>query len=237
MAIAPYDAPAYFPTTYFYASSTDSPAPSSGPTPYDAPTYFPASYFYSPASAVAPAPSSGPCPYDAPTYFAPAYFPGGAGAVSPAPPAPPQDPGGLDGAAYSAVLALLSATGLFDEVIFGDPTQRGHAGAGHYPLAVVTPRGWEEADDYDPTSIIRRVSFTIRAVVRDEGEVGPFNRLDVIAAAVRGAVNGSDLDGACLPGLTRIFAGKYEGTGHFPEWSVELQGTFTAVIDTPAIPA
>jgi len=203
-------------------------------TPYYAPTYFPPSYFFAPADPVS-TPSAGPTPYNAPTYFPPSYFPGNA--TPPVAPPAPDQPRGLDRVAYAALLALLRATGTFDGVIFGDPTWRGRAGSGQYPLAVVIPRGWEEIDDYDPALILRRVSFSLRLVVRAEDESQPFDQLDRLTVAVRAVVNRSNLDGAALPGLTRISGGKYEGAGHYPEWSVDLQGEFTSIVDPAADPA
>jgi len=235
MAAAPYYAPTYFPASYFYAPADPTPiSPSAGPTPYYAPTYFPASYFYAPADPTPIVPSAGPTPYNAPTYFPASYFFGGPTPKLPDPLVTPVEPLGLDRAAYSALLGLLRETGAFDEVIFGDPSWRGRAGSGHYPLAVVIPKEWEEVDDYDPAMILRRVSYAIRLVVRADDECQPFDQLDRLTAAVRGVVNRSDLDRSCLPGLTRISSGKYEGVGHYPEWSVDLQGEFTSIVDPAA---
>ena len=245
MATAPYFAPTYFPPAYFYAPADPASTPAAGPTPYDAPTYFPPAYFCGIGrAATTSTPSPGPTPYNAPTYFPPGYF-YGVGQPSPAstpvtptpPPATPTvpvAPSGLDGVAYAALLALLEATGEFDGVIFGDPTRRGQAGSGRYPLAVVSPRGWEEDDDYDPLSILRRVSFVIRVVVRAEDGPGPFGQLDRLAAVVQGVVDGSNLGGSCLPALTRISAGRYDGAANYPEWSVELLGEFASIVDPAA---
>ncbi len=125
-------------------------------TPYYAPTYFPASYFYSDTVVSNGSPVTGMMPYNAPTYFPPSYFYGASSAIVPVLPGL-----GYDQSAYAALLALIEATGAFEEVIFGAATQRSQAGADTYPLAVLTPKGWEESDDVDPTSIVRRESFSI----------------------------------------------------------------------------
>ena len=160
----PYYAPTYFAPTYFSGGAGDSADPTtsaSGQTPYYAPTYFAPTYF-SGGGGASTTPTSGQAPYYAPTYFAPTYFYGG-----PATPTttstPPKPIPGRDGACYAALIALIEATGLFDAVVFGDPTRRGGAGADSHPLAIVAPKGWEEADDVDPTLYVRRVSFTVRA--------------------------------------------------------------------------
>ena len=201
--------------------------------PYDAPTYFPPAYFYS-AAAPAPAPpASGVSPYNAPAYFPPSYFYGGLSASTPVPTPVPvvTVPQGRDQAAYLALLALLGTTGVFEEVIFGAATQRGLAGADSYPLAVLTPKGWEESDDFDPMLIVRRVSFVITIVVKSEDASPQFELLDQLASSVENVVDRSDLDGTCLSPLTRIRAGRYEYSGHYPEQSVDLEGEFASLID------
>jgi len=236
MDLAPYFAPTYFPPAYFSAAPVAAPpAPGAGPSPYNAPTYFAPAYFAGSAAPAAPVtPAARPSPYNAPTYFAPSYF---AGSAAPAAPTAPAEPVGRDRAAYAAILARLRATNAFDQVIFGDPGRRGRAGAGHYPLAVVTPRAWEESDDSDPTLIVRRVCFAIRVVILIEDEGEPFDRLDRLSAAVQGVIDRSDLDGSCLAALTRIRSGRFEPAGHYPEWSADLEGEFTSLYDPAATPA
>ncbi len=204
--------------------------------PFYAPTYFPPSYFYAAtAPGLTPAPT-GTTPYNSPTYFAPSYFYGG----SAAPVTVPVNPGlpGADQASYEALLSLLRATGVFLEVISGSATQRGQAGADCYPLAVVTPQGWEESDDFDPALIVRRVTFAITVVVKVEDGSPRFDLLDQLTSAVKAVVDRSGLDGTCLSPLTRIRAGRYEYSANYPEQSVELQGEFSSLIDpTSNVPA
>jgi hypothetical protein len=197
--------------------------------PYYAPTYFAPSYFESAnGSAVSP-PSNGITPYNAPTYFPPSYFYAG-GATPVIVPVTPV-PCGRDGASYAALLSLVEATGAFEEVIFGASTQRSEAGADSYPLAVVTPRGWEDDDDFDPALIVHRVSFAITIVVKSQDGGFLYDQLDCLSSIVQGVVDRSDLGGTCLPPLTRIRAGRYESSTHYPEQAVDLDGEFSSLVD------
>jgi hypothetical protein len=231
MDSAPYYAPAYFPASYFYSatgSATDSPP--TGLLPYNAPTYFSPSYFYAPSSA---ATETGLLPYNAPTYFSPSYFyaPSSTSVTAPVLPTPTPDPVGGDHDSYLTLIDLLNATGLFEEVIFGAATQRSQAGADTYPLAVLTPKGWEESDDVDPTSIVRKVAFSITVVVTSQDGLPQFDQLNQLSCAIKKAVDGSSLDGTCLPALTRIRSGHYGYSNHYPEQSIDLEGEFSAIID------
>ena len=197
-------------------------------TPYYTPMYFPPSYFYIARAPAGSGPSTDTSTYYAPTYFPPSYFYGGAPSLILDPVVPEHQ--GRDHAAYEALLDLLRATGAFEEVIFGDSTQRSRAGADSYPLAVVTPKGWQESDDYDPTSIVRRVSFAITVVVKDQDGSSQFDRLDRLSSAILDVVDRSDLGGNCLGPLTKVRSGRYEPSTHHPEQSVDLEGEFTSII-------
>ena len=245
MDAAPYDAPTYFPASYFYSAA--SPNPASVPVallPYNAPTYFAPAYFYGASSSSA---SPALLPYNAPTYFAPAYFYGASSSasVTPTDPVKPTDPvtptdpviphvPGPDRPPFLALVGLLEATGAFEDVILGSSSRRGLAGAGTYPLAVVTPKGWEESDDVDPTLIVHRTTFAITIVVKEEDGRAGYYRLDCLTTAIKDVVDRSDLGGTCLPALTRIFAGRYEPSGHYPEQSLDLEGEFSTLIDPSA---
>jgi hypothetical protein len=147
-------------------------------------------------------------------------------------------PVGADQGSFAALLGLIGSTGGFATVLFGDPSLRARAGADGYPLAIVTPKGWTEVDDYDPTSILRRTSFAITIVAKARDAAPPYDRLDQLARAIKLVVDGSDLGGQCLPELTRIGSGRFEPTSHHPEHSVELEGEFAAIIDpTTQLPA
>jgi hypothetical protein len=207
------------------------------PALYFAPTYFPPSYFYVANSQASSSTSTGTTPYNAPTYFPPSYFYDGGG-VSSTPVLGVPEPQGRDQAAYAALLGLMQATGVFEEVVYGAATQRSQAGADSYPLAVLTPRGWEEFDDYDPTSIVRRVTFGITIVVRCHEGCPQFDQLDRLSSSLLSVVDFSDLNGSCLPFLTRVRAGRYEFSAHYPEQSLALEGEFFSIIDPLAnVPA
>ncbi len=206
---APYYAPTYFPPAYFYGGAGDSPAPTD--------------------------PTLGQTPYNTPTYFPPSFFYGGLTSSSPPPSVPKRLPG-RDGGCYAALVALLEAIGVFNSVVFGDPSQRSRPGADADPVAIVTPQGWEEADDTDPALDVRRVTFTIRVVIRVGDDASPFDRLDSLAAAVQAQVDRSSLNGQCLPALTKIRAGHYQSSSQYPEWSVDLDGEFALLIDPSADP-
>jgi hypothetical protein len=194
---------------------------------YYTPTYFPVSYFYA-SSVTAPPSSTVMSPYNAPTYFSLSYFYGSPPLV---PTTGPSEPRGHDQDAYSALLAMLKATGVFEEVILGAATQRSQAGADTYPLAVVTPKGWEEFDDYDPTSILRRASFSITVVVKSLDGGPTYDLLDQLSSTIQSVVDRSDLGGICLAPLTKIRAGSYDPSTHYPEQTVDLEGGFSQLID------
>jgi hypothetical protein len=145
------------------------------------------------------------------------------------------DPSCRDQQAYASLLSLLGSSGVFQDVIFGDALQRSQSGADGYPLAVVTPRSWEEADDFDPLLLVRRVSFTITVVVKGEDAGTRFDVLDRLASAIQADVDYSDLGGTSVAALTKIRSGRYGQATHYPEQSIELDGSFTTLIDPLAI--
>ena len=232
-----YNAPTYFAPSYFYGPSSSSTA--TGLLPYNAPTYFATSYFYGSSSSNT---STVLMPYNAPTYFAPSYFYGPSTTavdvpVTPDPPPTPV-PVACDPYPYPALLALIGSTGVFEDVIFGAATQRSQAGADTYPLAVLTPKGWVESDDYDPTSIVRLETFSITVVVKSEDDLPQYGQLYRLSAAIKDIVDGSDLDGTCLPALTRIRSGQFVDSSRYPEQSIILEGEFSSIIDPLAnVPA
>jgi hypothetical protein len=228
MDSVPYYAPTYFPPSYFYSATVSATgSPPTGLLPYDSPRYFAPSYFYGPSSTS----PTGLLPYNASTYFAPSYFYGPSSASDSVPVVPMPTPVRGDHNSYLTLIELLNATGMFEEVIFGAATQRGQAGADTYPLAVLTPKGWEESDDVDPTSIVRRVTFSITVVVTSQDGLPQFDQLNRLSCAIKTAIDGSNLDGTCLPALTRIRSGHYVYSNHYPEQSIDLEGEFSSIID------
>ncbi len=198
--------------------------------PYYAPMYFTPSYFAAENGTAPTSPSNGVTPYFAPTYFPPSFFYGG-GVATPVPAPVTPVLCGRDGASFAALLSLIESSGAFQEVIFGAATQRSEAGADSYPLAVVTPRGWEEDDDFDPALIVRRVSFAVTIIVKSQDGSSLFDQLECLTSIVQGVVDRSNLGGTCLPPLTRIRAGRYESSTHYPEQAVDLDGEFSLLID------
>jgi hypothetical protein len=163
--------------------------------------------------------------YFAPTYFAPTYF----SLYTPAqPPSPTRSPG--DREAYAAILKVLEATGSFESVLFSSPLERLTLGASATPLVSIVPEGWEEFDEVDPTSILRRVLFRIELLVLDVDPFARFELLDTLESAARGAIEGSDLGGVCLPALTRLHRSRYDPRSLPPEQASRLDGEFSYII-------
>ncbi len=76
--------------------------------------------------------------------------------------------------------------------------------------------------------------FTVRVVIRVENDSSPFDQLDRLAATVQAQIDRADLNGQCLPALTKIRAGRYQSSSQYPEWSVDLDGEFAILIDPSA---
>ncbi len=210
-SVSSYYAPTYFPPSFFYASV--SAATTTVGMPYNAPSYFPASYFYGNIVSNSPPPTPTP---------------------TPTPPTPIVTPG-RDQEAYAALLALIQGLGVFEEVIYGAAIQRNQAGVDCYPLALLTPKGWEESDDYDPTFVVRRAKFGITIVVQTQDGEPQFDQLDRLSSVVIGVVDFAGLGSQNLPALTRIRTGSYESSTHYPEQSVELEGEFASLVNSSAL--
>jgi hypothetical protein len=204
-------------------------------SPYYAPTYFPPSFFYIAVEPGTTVLTQNGSPYYAPTYFPPSYFYEGVSSSSSVNVTTNPTRSGRDQASYAALIGLIEGLGLFEEVIFGSSIQRNQAGADCYPLAVLTPKGWEESDDYDPTSVVRRTIFGITIVVQSQQGEPRFDELDELSSAILGAVDFANLGPLSLPGLTRIRAGRYEPSTHYPEQSVELEGEFSSLIESQSL--
>ncbi len=171
--------------------------------------------------------------YFAPTYFAPTYFPPLAPSLVPRPPAP-TPPGSTVGYgdldAYRAILGALEATGAFASVVFAIPPDRLALAAGATPLVSLVPEGWEEYDDVDPIAILRRVSFSLFLLVRDDDPLSRLSRLVGLDAAAHAALESSSLGGGCLPALTRLRRASLESRSLHPEQVTRINGEFTYII-------
>ena len=175
--------------------------------------------------------------YFAPTYFAPTYFVALDSSLVPEPPVPVppgSTPGYDDLAAYRAILAALEATGAFGSVLFAIPPDRLPLGGAATPLVSVVPEGWEEFDDVDPTSILRRVSFSLYLLVRDEDPLARLGRLTGLDAAAHAALEGTGL-GGCLPALTRLRRSRLDPRSLHPEQAARIDGEFTYIIGPSTI--
>ncbi|WP_435021265.1 hypothetical protein TA3x_002283 [Tundrisphaera sp. TA3] len=168
--------------------------------------------------------------YFSPTYFSPAYFSNLAIAPSPVPVTVPART--RDRQSYRAILDALSEGGEFDQILFGQAGPRARAGADSYPVLMVIPKGWEEIDDADPTSLVRRAKFALTIVIRDEDPERGFDELDRLACLVVDALDGSDLGGTALPALTKVRSARYPRAAN-PEQIVELEGEFTSLYQVP----
>ena len=96
--------------------------------------------------------------YFTPSYFSPTYFPNLSIPMIDDKGADPTPRLGRERDAYKAIVDAMTATSAFDQVLFGYAGARSRAGAGRYPVLMVTPKGWEETDDADPTTLIRKAS-------------------------------------------------------------------------------
>jgi hypothetical protein len=166
-----------------------------------------------------------PTDYFSPSFFSPFYFSPTTTASAPTAPAP----GYRDRDAFAAIIAALEASGEFATVVIGSPLDD-RVTAGNDPWALVTPTEWEEGDDADPIVCVRRVSFTLTIVVRHEDPGERFQRLDRLTAVAQDAIDGSDLNGGCLPALTRLRRGRLDDRPRHPEQRVTLSGEFSYLI-------
>ncbi len=162
-----------------------------------------------------------PVLFFAPTFYSPFYFPslvasgGSAGsAVSPF----------RDNDAFGAMVTALTATGEFADVAFGTTLDRMAAGADLMPAAVITPESWTEIDDVDPVWLVRKVTYTLTLVVRDDDPVARFDALDRLTSLAQNAIDGSGLGGTCLPALTLLRRGRFDPNSKHPEQGVIIHG-------------
>ncbi len=165
-------------------------------------------------------------PYNAPTFFSTSYF-----APVGSPPVATFDPstGYRDSDAFAAIVSALEATGEFAAVTLADNFARCGAGAPS-PLASVNPVGWEEFDETDPTTLVRRVDFVVALQVREDDFSAAFKEIDRLASIVQDALDGSNLGGGCLPGLTLVRRGRFDREARHPEMRLQLAGEFSYLV-------
>ncbi len=167
-------------------------------------------------------------PYLAPTYFSTFYFPSLVPAQVPilATSSCPYS----DRDAYEAILEQLKSTSFFETVQFAGPVDWMPSGSAGTPVATVVPEGWEEFDEVDPAAVLRRVTFRLDLLVRDDEPLGRFKRLTQVEDSARAAIDGSDLGGGCLPALTRLRRASYDRRSLHPEQAVQIDGEFTYLV-------
>ncbi len=168
-----------------------------------------------------------PTRFYAPTYYTPYYFPSlVTGGGDPGPGISPY----RDRDTFSAVVAALKGMGEFADVAFGTTLEHRAAGVDRTPAAVITPETWVEVDDVDPAQIVRKVTYMLTLVVRDDDPAARFDTLDRLTSLAQNAIDGSDLGGTCLPALTLLRGGQFDPKSKFPEQAVILHGEFTTLI-------
>lgn len=169
--------------------------------------------------------------YFAPYFFSPFYFApllrdGAAFGDQPFPPYRDRD-------AFGAAVGALRATGAFAEVVFGSSADLRRGGSDSEPVAVITPGTWEEADEVDPSVLLRQLSFTITVIVRETEQVRGFDRMDLLACLVQNALAGNSLGGGSLPCLTRVRRGRFDPASVFPEWRLVLDCELAYLVPSP----
>ena len=169
-----------------------------------------------------------PSAYFSRSYFSPTYFSATIGTANvPAVPA-----GYRDRDAFEAIAAALAATGQFADVVFGTPIDDLAASADQIPMAIITPNEWEEVDDVDPIVSVRKVSYTLTLATRDENPQTRFEQLDRLTSIAQNALDGTNLNGGCMPAMTRLRRGRFETKPRHPEQRVILSGEFSYLIST-----
>lgn len=143
-------------------------------------------------------------------------------------PSDPSNPGAgyRDRDAFAAIIAALKSTNEFGSITFPGPIDPAAVGAGLQPLAVLVPGLFEESDDADAAMLLRRGSYHLILIVRDEDDANGYGRLDRLACLVQNVLDGSALGGGCLPSLTRLRQGGYDPRSHYPEQRLVLNGEF-----------
>jgi hypothetical protein len=207
---------------------------------YYAPTYFSPSYFLPLVAAARSSAPSAPITrpntlldtsiYFTPTYFSPFYFP--SFAITANNSQPPVGSGYRDRDAYGAIIQALESTGEFAAIVLGSSIDHVAGGADRDPVAVILPSEWSEIDDVDPPICLRLVGYTLTLIVRAEDADERLQRVDRLTSVVQNAIDGSDLNGGCLSGLTKLRRGRYDAKSRHPEQRLTLTGTFAYLIST-----
>ena len=83
---------------------------------------------------------------------------------------------------------------------FGTTLDRRAAGADRMPRPRSSPRtAGPRSTTSTRSDLVRRVTFTLTLVVRDEDPAARFDALDRLTSVAQNAIDGSDLGGAACP--------------------------------------
>jgi hypothetical protein len=168
-------------------------------------------------------------PFFAPAFFSPYYFPL---LVATAP-----TPNALqyrDLNIFLEIVTALRSTAEFAEVLFGSAPERRASGADRLPAAILTPDEWQEADETDPTFLIRRITFSLTVIAREEDPTSRYSILDRLTCIAQNVVDGSNLGGMTIASLTRLRGGRFDPRYTHPEQGVVLSGEFTYIVPSNA---
>lgn len=136
--------------------------------------------------------------------------------------------------AYEALLALLRGSGEFARVALGLDSDPGAEATAPAPSALVVPDGWAEAPDSGPGSPLRTVAFRLILTVVHPDPHRRFLAADRLAAVAQNLIDGSDLGGTCLAGLTKLTRCRFPARPGHPAFRAVLDGTFAYCIPAPA---
>jgi hypothetical protein len=92
--------------------------------------------------------------------------------------------------------------------------------------ALVRYQHWDDLDDFDSASILRKVSFRISVMVRGSDCLSRYELLNEIEPKVRSLITGISLAGS-LPGLTRLRHGSFATDGSTLEQTLHIDGEYT----------
>lgn len=132
-----------------------------------------------------------------------------------------------DREAYATIVGLLATTRQFADVLFGKPLASWPASAATSPVAVVVPHGWSEAEDSDPSTLIRSVSYELTLAVRGDDPWASFDQIDRLSCLAQNLLDGADLGGRTLASLTRLGGGRLVSSTPFSDQHLTMHGEFT----------
>lgn len=131
---------------------------------------------------------------------------------------------------YLDIEARLIATGAFDEVAIGaGPDDAIFSADRTGAVCVISPAGWDELDDAEPEENIRRVTFGVEIVAREDNPRRRIKALERLTSVVQNAIDGQALAGITFPAMTKVRRGRY-GKPRNPNQPLSLSGEFAYLI-------